>query len=1269
MDQGGAQSDCGQKFLTQGKNPTKGVGIMPETTETTPSVSPDGRYNKMHRRSDVNRKGADHPQEPTVDEHQGNREILLATGPELSQRLEAAKPAVYKGGGLLPQVPWKVRRTGMVLLVDLWSGFGGSILALLALGMQVIAVAAENTEVREVCHRNTPNVVHVADVGHIRGKDLLAVIRRRKFAVVLIGGGSPCQGNSELNSQRKGVKDPRTIGAYHVARIEKEFRQAAKVGGVEIPPIGTFIENVASAPKEVIEYYSQLVGAPPVHIGAGQFGYVQRNRLFWGQIDGAPLGNSTSRWCATEIEDVQMDWSYYLHDQWCPKAVYSGKALPKNVRLTGGYRLGIDPEHVVQEKGKGAICTFSREFTHPEDRMKTASKQAQKRFLQDGKRFPPGSYEAGSLAWKGDAWRSFTAYERAQMMCWPYEAMQEEWAREKGFSWAEAEARRNSFIGNGFHAPSIMLFFVLLLQLLPSESIPVPKIPSDEMYLRSRLKGTVWEPGFGIPGVLESGDLLQEVRMQFPSVTWESAGIDWSDIQHGLDSVDIRTLQAHWMSATMRGHNPLELAPAWQDQKDKAMHQAGIGSQRATSQSTRGLHPLLPPGLGKETHMAEAMAMPGIFDEDLRIEDDLWFAVQEMITFGVWHANRRSYVVQQWELLKKGLQRVDAYLIGLQHEEVHRVAADSAPALVAAATAIIRWPDRTQGERYVRGFPIVGMNEDTGVFRRLPDATDDQDESVDSLLGEYASKCLHRIIQSDPSEEFADEIWKQSVDEVQKGFAREMCTAEDLDEIYGPGQWMPMERFMVRQPSGKLRCIDNAKKFKLNKATNMLETLFIVGLDFIPAIVKVILIAAAAAGSDPVAHALEIGLIDLVDAYRYVPVLPEHSRFSISAVWSPLGRKWLFLRLLGNAFGLTAAVQNFNRRPALLCAVARRTLGMAVASYFDDFGLIDFAGANGTGLVQLSTIISMFGAPQSPSKRMPMAATRSYLGQVVHLGDAVEQGKVTLEAKPNARHEAADELYAMAGSDKIAQARASKIRGKVGWINSATYGRCGRFGTGVLKKFQYDPAKGGRMVSVDDAADLRMLAKMITIIPPRIVRVLAPPRPRVVVYSDASWEHEARLGWIVLRREVGYVPQGRSSLVTDEVLSHLAVRKTQIMACEAIAVPQAIIREPHLFAGSDVIWFIDNEAACSSLVRGTSSQEDIGLIAGITHFLMMRYDIRIWYEWIDSNSNPADGLSRDGLQDEWTAQQGWQLSASTSLSWQELLEVVPASQQAMQVMS
>ena len=56
---------------------------------------------------------------------------------------------------------------------------------------------------------------------------------------------------------------------------------------------------------------------------------------------------------------------------------------------------------------------------------------------------------------------------------------------------------------------------------------------------------------------------------------------------------------------------------------------------------------------------------------------------------------------------------------------------------------------------------------------------------------------------------------------------------------------------------------------------------------------------------------------------------------------------------------------------------------------------------------------------------------------------------------------------------------------------------------------------------------------------------------------------------------------------------------------------------------------------------------------------MMEHDIRIWYEWIDSKSNPADGLSRDGLLDKWTKRQGWNLEESASLQWNELVSALP----------
>ena len=48
----------------------------------------------------------------------------------------------------------------------------------------------------------------------------------------------------------------------------------------------------------------------------------------------------------------------------------------------------------------------------------------------------------------------------------------------------------------------------------------------------------------------------------------------------------------------------------------------------------------------------------------------------------------------------------------------------------------------------------------------------------------------------------------------------------------------------------------------------------------------------------------------------------------------------------------------------------------------------------------------------------------------------------------------------------------------------------------------------------------------------------------------------------------------------------------------------------------DILWFIDNEAAVASLIRGSSSQIDVHTLVQVAHFLFQRFQIRVWIEWI-----------------------------------------------------
>ena len=85
--------------------------------------------------------------------------------------------------------------------------------------------------------------------------------------------------------------------------------------------------------------------------------------------------------------------------------------------------------------------------------------------------------------------------------------------------------------------------------------------------------------------------------------------------------------------------------------------------------------------------------------------------------------------------------------------------------------------------------------------------------------------------------------------------------------------------------------------------------------------------------------------------------------------------------------------------------------------------------------------------------------------------------------------------------------------------------------------------------------------------------------------------------------------------------------------------------------GQDILWFVDNESACSALIRGQSREGDVHVIAQTTSLLLRRKKCRAWFEWIDSDANLADGLSRLGVGDPWTLLQGWQLEVYELPEW------------------
>ena len=1168
----------------------------------------------------VQRPAQAEPMQPRQGQHRQVR--LDADVPSaLADKLAAAKPVVWRGKGDLPQYPWAgPPLRGSWLVLDLWAGFSGLCIALLSMGVHFYALAAESDEACRACaHQAMPHIVHIDAVENIQVRDLKPMLMRRRFRGIILGGGSPCQGNSILNASRGGLVDPRSQQPALLAQLETELASEPLCEGLELV---TFLENVASMPPSVRTQYDKWMHSSPVLINAGSCGWVQRRRLYWLSANRRGL-----------VDTLQPP----PHWQWespaaghPPELRYQGpKPVPAKVVWSGGFAPLLDPAVIVKSGGSGAMHTFTREFYHPEDRVQQVSAAAAQRFYEDNRRFPPGAYEEHSVLWRGSQWRQPFPEERAQLLGVPPAAV-------SAVQGSEDHQRRvrNSLLGNGFHIPSVLAVFLLLPALLEAKLVRQPTSPDWE--LRERVQGTVWEPErlARFPDMLHGADVVSEMKSCFADIP--VAPSIWQEVERRLNHCRLHCLQAFSAWCRMRGDPWQQLGPTPVFGRDRTAIFAGLSGQRYASAASRGLDHLLQPGLGPELHMAESLRQPSPFRPRDWPEPDVRFVTNALV---IWQDHLPALASD----LRRVLRSVATALSPLEEAlALHRctsaqhVAQGKKPAFLSCMTALLRWPDFLQGRHLLQGYPIVGPVQSCGVFREIHQ---DTKLPLEEWLGAPSAEAVDRLLRSGPPR-YHEEIYAATLEEQAKGFCSSFATRADMDRHFGYGQWRPLERFMITQECGKQRLIDNARKTGHNLHTELSETITTTSVDFIASTARMVATSLLPGDSLPQEPpqwlSLRVGTDDLPDAYRGLPVCEEHLRFSVVAVFVPHSG-WRFTTLWGLAYGLESAVVAFNRFPQLGVAITRRCLLGFAAAYFDDELSVEFVRHADVTQRGLQLTFSLMGAPVQPAKSFWPTANRHYLGTSVHTGDAFSDGFVRFQPKSTTTWKVLKKLELATTTRSLDRDTAGKLRGDLNWLWSMCAGHVGKLAGPLLtdKQSSADPTL--------DPLQLWTLELLIGIVQashPRDVVVAGPPKPNVVVYSDASFEDGVlRLGWLILHP--AHEVLGGTCAVPAATLSSWAPRKQQIYPGETLCGLVVPLLHGDLFISQDVTWYIDNEAATASLVRGSSKQLDVHMISQFAQATLYRYGARVWWEWIDSASNPSDGLSRLGIHDPWTVAQGW----------------------------
>ena len=1121
--------------------------------------------------------------------------------PEVQSRLSVSKPVGWRGRGEVPQYPWS--SVGTWLLVDLWSGIGGTILACLSLGLRVLVIAIEQDPVAaERAAQSFPNVISLQYVEDFKGSMLTEFLHRRTVEGVIIGGGSPCQGNSALNRHRRGLGDPRSHQPSELARIADEIAELPGARGLRIR---TFLENVASSPRSVIKHYNELLEAKPLRIQASQFGWVQRNRLCW---LGAREDFSLVRWPAgVGVRETDLFWDL---------VVELAKPVPPQVVLERGFTLRIDPKANLPDQRLPRIFTFTREFYHPLDSGSTGSAQAVSRFEADHRRFPVESYEEVSLAWKGNAWRTLTPDERALMHGIPPDAVGN--ATLKKMPESKRVQIRNCWIGNDFHIPSL----VLVLWALVAEgcSLRVPLQCVSEQHLRACVSGSAFDTAVlqALHRDYEAHSFVQEVQSLF----MECPGVldaPWHKAVKRLQGCALEELLTYHAFLVHRVRTEFSQGPDWAGQRNRALLQASVGVQRAPGDSSKGLDHLFPPGLSKEEHIRRATQVPSPFSSNLAVDMDLQFAAYAL---GIWG----PFLPQWQERTRRVLHRV---VHALDAVEEHLASSSSVAELtVRKPLALVSrlWATSNHPASFVRSDRSCSCH-------------------MMRFLGTPAVEFVNDLLIKSPSKD-AQAIWDLTIEEQTKGW----CEGPFTRFV---GNWRPVPRFLHVQPCGKQRLIDDARKGCHNGATEMTETIFTIGVDMWPVVARTmaseVLLShgfgfgpvedrTLAVSSLPPWFSLVASVMDLPDAYRACPVHPDHRRFTIVVIFDPSSRSWRFFKYTGLLYGLASAVLSFNRLPTLLVAAARRILALACGAYFDDIFDICIRLNAVVAQESLLHILQLAGAPPAPSKTQDHGPARVYLG-ALDLTRVEDDGYVVCGPTISAVQKVCAAVDQVRQTMSLTPAQAAKLRGQAG---SLMHGKFGRLALNFLKERQY--SKGGTCdVSPLQLRELQLLAHLVQEAPARCISVLGKPAMPVVVYSDASFEHnKAICGWVVF--DGNQQPIGQTVHVTQEWIDSWKPRETQIFAAEAFCSLLVPFNLPESLRDRDVLWFVDNEAAAAAMILGSSGSRDVDMIVQLAFLQFHSLNCRIWVEWINSASNPSDGLSRGGLQDAWTLSQGWSLT-------------------------
>ena len=513
-----------------------------------------------------------------------------------------------------------------------------------------------------------------------------------------------------------------------------------------------------------------------------------------------------------------------------------------------------------------------------------------------------------------------------------------------------------------------------------------------------------------------------------------------------------------------------------------------------------------------------------------------------------------------------------------------------------------------------KGFPLTGWAKKTEVFEscvRRPEHSLDQLKKKSKGLN---AAVLGSLAKGDWTE-VDDKVWSDTQDELDKGW---------LALPFNVSFSFIAKRFGLVQKE-KVRMIDDSSVCGINSAYGLTEKLRVQAVDELASFLALLL-----------NHQLHCTLpqvvgrtYDLKSAYKQFGVDEFHHKHCRIGVRNPEGSVSQF-SVGALPFGATGSVASFLRIAASVSFIAMTGLDIVLTNFFDDFTVICSEHEATNVDFYLTGLFKILGLSYASEgdKAPPFGAVFGSLGMLFNLS-AFQAGSFTLEHTSKRREELLQTIDMFLTADGLPPKELERLHGRLVWFGSFVFGRQMNISLRSLNKFA-----SLRSRSVAVSGDLKdalqhIRDRLVNCRPARISKAI---NSTWIIFTDGAYEPGSKcvasIGGVLIS------PQGSVVHYFGEMLNATLVADFEkdsehpIYELEILPILIAVKLWSSLIANSQVVFYIDNEAARSAFIQGVGFTPIAKQLTVWYDNLEVDLNLITWFGRVASHSNIADGPSR-----------------------------------------